>query len=85
MSWIIKNCERYNLFMKKRLLTSALILTLASVLPANAKEIKGINQAKISPDLKEIVLGENQIYDASLRNELIATDTSSSKRNQPVI
>jgi len=84
MSWIIKNRERYILFMKKRLLTSALILTLAAVMPVNAGNINVINNTKPSTNLKEIVLGENQNYDTTFNTALMATNTSGSEKNQPI-
>lgn len=64
--------------MKKIFWTYALIITLMSVRPANAENVKSISLNKKHIDLKEIVLGEDQAYEAP-NNVLMATDTSASE------
>lgn len=59
--------------MKRKSLTFALTLALISMLPVNAENIKTMPQ-KSSIDLKEIILDNNQSYEAPA-NVMIATDT----------
>lgn len=68
--------------MKRHLLAYALLLTLATIIPANAENLKNINQRKISINLKEIVLGENQNYEAHENNALVAIDNSNPQKSQ---
>lgn len=62
--------------MKKNFLTCALVLTLMSVRPANAENVKLAPQSCIN--LKEIVLGEDQNYELP-NNTIVSEDTSNTE------